>query len=123
MRRREEMDADGTAVRVEVFDESGRIIRSEGPADGGEGARIIWHFDKTETAVRAETDSDGDGDTEVWFHYTDGRIAYVEEDRNNDGRPDLWEIYDDNEQVRILLKDLDFDGVADLESRPAENDD
>ena len=41
----------------------------------------------------------------------------VEEDRNQDGRPDLWEHYDESEAMTSRMEDLDFDGKADIEKK------
>jgi hypothetical protein len=65
--------------------------------------------------MRAEKDTDTDGRVEVWFHYDQGRVVKVEEDSNHDGRVDLWETYDESERMTLRQKDLDFDGVADIE--------
>jgi hypothetical protein len=52
----------------------------------------------------------------VWFHYSpEGRIERVAEDRNRDGKPDLWENYDASEAVISRSEDLDFDGIGDIE--------
>jgi len=39
----------------------------------------------------------------------------VEEDFNHDGKVDLWETYDNSEQMTMRKKDLDFDGLEDIE--------
>jgi hypothetical protein len=39
----------------------------------------------------------------------------VEEDSNREGKADLWETYEGDEQMILRKKDLDFDGTADIE--------
>ncbi len=51
----------------------------------------------------------------MWYYYHKGRLASVEEDTNEDGRPDLWEKYDESEAMVKRSRDLNFDGKADLE--------
>lgn len=41
-------------------------------------------------------------------------MTAVEEDSNRDGRPDLWERYDETETLTRRERDLDFDGRPDL---------
>ena len=37
------------------------------------------------------------------------------EDRNGDGRPDIWHFYDAAGQLRRTLTDTNFDGVSDTD--------
>ena len=76
---------------------------------------MTWYYDPEGNAVLAEKDSNTDGRVDVWFFYEQGRIINVEEDFNHDGKVDLWETYDNSEQMTMRKKDLDFDGVGDVE--------
>jgi hypothetical protein len=38
----------------------------------------------------------------------------VQEDTNLDGKPDLWEAYDETQAIVKREKDLDFDGTPDF---------
>jgi len=107
----------GAPVLVEEYDEKGRIILSREAENGAGALNLIWRFDEDENAVLAEKDSDGDGRTDTWFHYKKGSIVRVDEDRNHDNKPDLWEVYDAAEVVVSRSEDLDFDGISDIEKK------
>jgi hypothetical protein len=47
----------------------------------------------------------------------------VEEDTNKDGKPDLWETYDESEALIKREKDLDFDGKPDIVDGEAAEED
>ena len=76
---------------------------------------ITWFYNYEEKAIRAERDSNADGQIDTWYHYENGRVKAVEEDTNGDGKPDLWEAYDVRETLIRRAKDLNFDGIPDLE--------
>ena len=42
-------------------------------------------------------------------------MVRVEEDTNANGKADLWEYYDESEALIKRSKDLNLDGVADIE--------
>ena len=44
----------------------------------------------------------------------------MEEDTNADGKPDLWEEYDESEALVKRASDLDFDGKPDIEEKAGE---
>ena len=46
------------------------------------------------------------------FRFRDNRKTH--EDTNCDGRPDVWEEFDEAEEMLRRSKDLDFDGVPDI---------
>jgi hypothetical protein len=46
-------------------------------------------------------------------------VTSVEEDTNEDGKPDVWETYDEAEALIKREKDLDFDGYPDIAEGPA----
>jgi len=57
----------------------------------------------------------------LWYFYENGRLKAAEEDTNGDGKPDLWEAYDESEALLKRSRDLDFDGIPDIvESMAAE---
>ena len=118
LRKIELFEADtGRLANIEEFDPAGNIVMSR-EAEGRTGAlNLTWRFDSAENAVAAETDSDGDGVVDIWYHYENGRVTRVAEDRNKDGKPDLWETYDAAQVVVCQSEDLDFDGTADIERR------
>ena len=60
-------------------------------------------------------DTNSDGNVDVWYFYDQGRVTNVEEDTNGDGKVDLWEEYDDAEAIVNRKKDLDYDGIPDVE--------
>jgi len=76
---------------------------------------IAWYYDLDGNAVRAEKDSNIDGRVDTWFHYDKGLVTAVDEDTNHDGKVDLWETYDSEERMIMRKKDIDFDGVGDVE--------
>ena len=65
-------------------------------------------------AIRSERDGDGDGQVETWYYYQKGRLVAVKEDINKDGKPDLWEKYNESEILVKRSKDLNFDGTPDI---------
>ena len=76
---------------------------------------------KPKRAVRAEKDRDGDGHPDIWYDYRQNRLTAVMEDTNGDGRADLWETYDDAEVLVKRSRDLNSDGVADIEEPAGED--
>ncbi len=119
IRKKELFDPDASClVKVEEFNEEGKIVLSKEAESGSSFLDLTWHYDADETPMMAEKDTDGDGKTDVWYYYKNGRITKIREDRNRDGKPDLWEDYDDSGQVVVRRsEDLDFDGTADIERR------
>ena len=104
-----------TAEEKTAYNEKKKIVKSE--EDVGNTGRLntIWFYNEAEEGNRAEMDNNNDGKVDIWYFYEKGRIIHIEEDTNNDGRADLWEEYDDLEQLIVRKKDIDYDGVADIE--------
>jgi antitoxin component YwqK of YwqJK toxin-antitoxin module len=99
------------------YDENGQLQKSE-IFDVKTGQQeISWMFDETGAPVEAAKDQDKNGQVDIWFHYKHQRIASIEEDSNGDGEKDVWETYDEKENLVLRKKDIDFDGVADIEER------
>lgn len=112
--RQKEIDEDGDGVMdlVEVFNAKGELERVEEKKAGK--TVLTWFYGKDEILLRGEEDKNQDGKTEIWYIYENGKIKTVEEDTNFDGKPDLWEAYDDIEALVKRSKDLDFDGIPDF---------
>jgi hypothetical protein len=110
-------NGDGRPDFKEIYNGQGKIIRSEEKPDKSGHFTLIWFFDATETAVRAEKDRDDDGQIDIWYHYRQNRLTALAEDTDGDGQPDLWEEYDQAEALVKRSKDLNHDGVADVEEK------
>jgi antitoxin component YwqK of YwqJK toxin-antitoxin module len=78
---------------------------------------VCWKYNSAGEPVEAVKDQDKNGITDIWFYYRQGRLTSVEEDSNGDGKKDIWEIYDKKEKLVLRKKDIDYDGVADIEER------
>jgi len=113
--KEEDATSNGDGFLREYYDAKGALVKSEEAQDAAGPVSITWYFDQDGNPVRAEKDSDKDGRVNVWFYYEQGRVIKVEEDSNHDGKVDVWETYDGDEQMSMRKKDLDFDGVADVE--------
>jgi hypothetical protein len=103
-----------------VFDEKPASI----PTSDGKGKRSVLarsldadrdghpeavrYFDeKTKQLVRVEEDRDYDGRFDVWSRYEGGALSERELDENRDGKPDAWERYANG---RMLSREVDRDG-------------
>jgi hypothetical protein len=64
------------------------------------------------TGTKSE-DRNGDGRPDAWWVYEGGQIVKFSEDRNYDGRPDSWVIYS-NGIIQSDEDDTDFDGRPDV---------
>ena len=118
LRRRETLEKSGDRVEFrENFNEKGFPVNSLEDSDADGRWDMTWYFDDRGRFQRAEKDSDADDHVDTWYHYEDERLSRVSEDTNGDGRPDVWEEYDTSEIMTQRKKDLDFDGVADIEER------
>ena len=107
-------NGDGGFDLKEIYNDQGKITRSEEEPDEQGRFRLVWDYDDTETAVRAEKDRDGDGRPDVWYTYEKSRLTTVAEDTNADGQPDLWEEYDEAEALVKRSKDFNYDGQPDF---------
>ena len=118
LRRREFLEKSGDRVELrENFDEKGLLTHSLEDSNADGRWDMTWYFDDQGKLQRAEKDSDADKRVDTWYYYESGRLSGVSEDTNNDGRPDVWEDYDTSESMTQRKKDLDFDGVVDIEER------
>ena len=116
LRRRDILKKDTDLVESrENFDEKGLLLSRAEDRDADGRWDITWYFDARGDFRRAEKDADADGRVDTWYDYEGGKMIGVSEDSNGDGRPDLWEDYDASEIMIKRKKDLDFDGVADIE--------
>ena len=118
LRRRETLEKRGDLVELrENFNEKGLLMNSLEDSNADGRWDMTWYFDVQGRVQRAEKDTDADDRVDTWYYYEDGRLSGVSEDTNGDGRPDVWEVYDTSEIMTQRKKDLDFDGVADIEER------
>ena len=117
LRKKTNFDAAGLPIRIEEYDEAGRLLLSREADADSKKLNLTWRYDAEESAVQAEKDRNGDGQADIWYFYKDGRIMRVEEDRNRDGKPDLWETYDTASTLVRRDEDIDFDGAADIEKQ------
>jgi len=116
LRRRETLKKDSGLVELrENFDEKGLLVNSLEDRDADGRWDMTWYFDAQGNLERAEKDADADDRVDTWYYYEGGRLSGVSEDTHGDGRPDIWEDYDASETMTKRKKDLDFDGVADIE--------
>jgi antitoxin component YwqK of YwqJK toxin-antitoxin module len=113
MRQKEvDEDFDGLVDVVEIYNPSGDLERIEEKTLGK--TSLTWFYGKDELLVQAQEDKNRDGRIDIWYVYENGRLRRVEEDTNKDGKPDLWEAYDETQAVVKREKDLDFDGKPDF---------
>jgi hypothetical protein len=105
---------DGRSDLRQVFDDQGRLMRSEEEPDESGRFTLVWFYDDTATAIRAEKDTTGDGRTNIWYEYRNNRLTALAEDTSGDGKPDLWELYDEAEALVKRSKDLNSDGLPDM---------
>jgi len=118
LRRRETLKKGGDLVELrENFDDKGRLVNSMEDRDADGRWDMVWYYDANGKLQRAEKDSDADKRVDIWYYYESGRLSGVSEDTNGDSRPDVWEDYDASETLVKRKKDLDFDGVADIEEQ------
>ena len=118
LRRRDTLGKYGDFVELrENFSEKGLLMNRLEDSDADGRLDITWYFDDRGRFLRAEKDTDGDDRVDTWYHYENKRLAMVSEDTNGDGKPDVWEDYDTSETMTRRKKDLDFNGVADIEER------
>jgi antitoxin component YwqK of YwqJK toxin-antitoxin module len=116
LRRREILNPDaGLVEQQENYDEKGQLVNRLEDRDADGRWDMTWYFDAQGKIQRAEENSEADGRVDTWYYYESGRLSGVSEDTNGDGRPDVWEDYDSSESMSRRKKDLDFDGIADIE--------
>ena len=108
-------DHDGRLDLREHYNEKKTLVKSEEDVGCTGYLNTVWFYSETEEGIRAEIDNNNDGNVDVWYFYEHGRVNSVEEDTNGDGKVDLWEEYDDAEAIVKRKKDLDYDGIPDIE--------
>jgi hypothetical protein len=108
------------ALPDSVFDEKHTSI----PAPDGKGKRSVlarsldadrdghpeevrYLDEKTAQLVRVDEDRDYDGRFDVWIRYEGNALALRELDENGDGKPDAWERYANG---RMVSREVDRDG-------------
>ncbi|SHF18050.1 hypothetical protein SAMN02745206_01479 [Desulfacinum infernum DSM 9756] len=116
LREREVHGAD-PPYRAESYDARGRLfLVVEGDAQG-KRVRSVWTFDPEGRPASCLEDRNGDGRMDLWGRYEAGRLRYLAEDRNGDGRPDAWTEYDSvGKEVRVR-RDVDYDGAVDIDRK------
>jgi hypothetical protein len=61
-----------------------------------------------------EIDTDADFKTDLWYHYSKGRLSMVESDRNRDEKPDDWRRFSPKNIYNSTYEsDNNFDGAVD----------
>lgn len=85
------------------------ILVHESRTDAGVVRRVIEG--RTLTEVRLDVDADGTEDTRA--HVKGTEVTRVDRDREGDGRIDLWEYYDEAQQLVKVGFSLAGDGVLD----------
>ncbi|MFB3108314.1 MAG: hypothetical protein ACE1ZE_02970, partial [Candidatus Binatia bacterium] len=66
---------------------------------------------------KVERDEKGEGQPNYRALYTNGRLAKVEKDLNQDGKMDLWIYYDTDQDSEVMVKeerDLNSNGGVDV---------
>ena len=118
LRRRDTLNKDANLVEYrENFDETGLLVNSREDRNADGRWDMTWYYDGQGNFERAEKDTDEDGRVDTWYLYKGERLSRVSQDTNGDAQPDVWEDYDASERMVQREKDLDFDGVADIEER------
>jgi hypothetical protein len=78
----------------------------------GKPEEVRYFDEKTKQLVRVEEDRDYDGRIDVWSSFEGGVLVARELDENGDGKPDAWERYA-NGRMTSREVDRDGDGVRD----------
>ena len=99
----------------ENFNEKGFLVTSLEDRDADGRWDITWYYNTRGEVERAEKDANADDRVDTWYYYEGGLLSRISEDTNGDEQPDIWEVYDASESMIQRKKDLDFDGVADIE--------
>jgi hypothetical protein len=73
----------------------------------GKPEEVRYLDEKTRQLVRVEQDRDYDGRIDVWSSYEGGALATRELDENGDGKPDAWERFANG---RMVSREVDRDG-------------
>ena len=83
------------------------LARSLDADRDGHPEEVRYFDEKTAQLVRVEEDRDYDGRFDVWTRYEGGALALRELDENGDGKPDAWERYGNG---RMVSREVDRDG-------------
>ena len=83
------------------------VARSLDADRDGKPEEVRYFDEKTKQLVRVEEDRDYNGRIDVWSVYEGGALAARELDENGDGKPDAWERYANG---RMLSREVDRDG-------------
>ncbi len=83
------------------------IARSLDADRDGKPEEVRYFDEKTKLMVRAEEDRDFDGRIDVWSSFEGGALVARELDENGDGKPDAWERYANG---RMTSREVDRDG-------------
>jgi len=89
------------------------IVKQDSDNDGK--IDRITYFDRAGKISKLEKDSDGDGRFEIVTLFKDSEP--FEQLKDSNGKPDVWEEYDDTEALIKRKRDLDFDGRPDTEEK------
>lgn len=104
----------GTIDYLVVYSPDGYVLAEQFDFDYDNVMDAQFRYD-AQKRVRflAERDSNGDGAWDVCEEYDDvGQLMKIQRDRNADGKPDQWELYQDG-NVTAILYDNDGDGRVD----------
>lgn len=74
---------------------------------------VVRTFNQKGEAIHQEEDRDYDGRIDVWTNFVDGRIAQEDFDTNHDGKADQWKFYV-NGNLQRVRRDRNFDGKPDV---------
>ena len=109
-----DFDHDGRKDWVVGYNRKGAPLMEKADFDyDGKWDMSTVYDTKSLTVAEIERDTDFDGKFDVKELYDgQGHLTSVRRDRNNDGKPDLWEQYKDTVLLAILYDD-NFDGKVD----------
>ena len=88
------------------------IKRSLDADRDGEPEQVRYFDPKTGLIIRKVVDRDYDGKPDTWSVYQDGKVVSRTLDTNADGKPDIWETYSGSRMTSRQI-DRDNDGVKD----------
>lgn len=80
------------------------------------GVSGTWLYSYLNTEVFSYTDTydyNHDGEDDTYLYYEHGRLVAASEDRNFDGRKDIWHSYDNRGVIERSKADDSFDGDID----------
>ncbi len=101
---------DEKAASIPTPDAKGKrsVLAHSLDADRDGHPEEVRYFDeKTKQLLRVDEDRDYDGRFDVWSRYEGGVLAERDLDENGDGKPDAWERYGNG---RMVSREVDRDG-------------